>query len=134
MKRRELVIRIGSLLLLLPASRLVSACGGTSGPTTGGGDGGTGNGTGGDADAGLQDLTFTSSAADGHTHTVTLEATMLNDSPASGAQKTTSVADGHTHTVSLTEAELDAIAAGQTVQKETTPASGHTHTYEFRRS
>jgi hypothetical protein len=131
MNRRQLMFQMGSVLLLLPAARLVSACGGESPnpPGNSGADGGTG------ADGGSSTpLSFTSSDDGGHTHTVQLEMSLLTDSPAEGAQKTTSSNSGHTHTVALTEAELDSIQAGNTVTKATSQDSGHTHTFTFRKS
>jgi hypothetical protein len=117
MNRREVIFRIGGVLLAIPASRVLSACGGDSG-------GGTSP----------QSLTFTSSTDLGHIHTVSLQLTEISNPPTAGVNKTTSNEVGHTHMVSLTAAELDSIAAGNTVTKATTNDDNHTHTFAFRKS
>jgi hypothetical protein len=110
MERREVLVRIGGLLLALPASRVLLACG-----TDGGG------GT----------LTFTSSNDLDHTHTVAFQLTELSTPPASGVTKQTSRDLGHTHMVALTEAELASIHSGGSVTKTTSEDDGHTHTFTF---
>lgn len=130
MNRRELVIRVGALLLVLPAAKVLSACGGDDG-----GNGGGGNGGGGGTDAGTSgSLNFTSSSDQGHTHTVSLTLASITDSPATGVDRDTSIDAGHLHSVSLSEADLDSINAGNTVSKTTTNVSGHTHTFDFRKT
>jgi hypothetical protein len=128
MKRRE-VLRIGSLIVLLPAAtRLLVACGGDNGNGNGNGDAGL-NG----ADGGTQRLTFTSSVDQAHQHTVALEPAELSTPPAAGVTKNTSLDAGHLHTVELSEAELADIDGGGTVTKTTSLVSGHTHTFAFSR-
>ena len=111
MERRAVLIRIGGLLLALPASRVLLACGSDNG-----------NG---------QTLTFTSSNDLGHTHTVGLQITELSAPSASGVTKATSNVEAHTHTVQLSEAELASIQAGGSVTKTTSEDDGHTHTFTF---
>jgi hypothetical protein len=53
MDRRQVLIRLGGVLLAIPASRILMACG--------------------SSDNGTQGLQFTSSNELGHTHTVTLQ-------------------------------------------------------------
>ena len=114
MKRREVIFRIGGILLAIPASRVLMACGSDSG---------------GDANS----FHFTSSFDDGHTHTVNLLKTDVTVSPAAGVTETTSFDNSHTHTVALTEADLDSINAGNTVTKTTSEDAtpGHVHTHQF---
>jgi hypothetical protein len=116
MERREMVLRLGTLVLALPAGHLLAACGGDD------------SGSGAQADA----LTFTSSVDDGHRHTVTIERASLTDSPPAGVQRVTSSDTGHNHVVVLTEADLDTINAGQTVTRQSTEDDGHSHTFVFR--
>jgi hypothetical protein len=121
MKRRELLVRVGSLAVWLPASRLLVGCGGSNESS---------NDTG-----GPPSLRFTSSTDDGHSHQVALEVAIIEDPPASGTQPTTSEASGHVHTVVLTEADLVLIRDNQPVTKSTTiDATGHSHSFTFRRS
>lgn len=110
LERRELLIRMGGLLLVLPATRMLLACGG---------------------DSGGQTLTFTSSNDLDHTHTVLLQVTELSAPPAAGVDKTTSNVLSHTHTVALTEAELASIEAGSSVTKTTSEDDAHSHTFTF---
>ncbi len=116
MNRREVIFRIGGLLLVIPASRVLTACG----------SGGNSN-----------TLTFTTSFNDSHTHTVSLELSEITTPPAAGVTKITSLNSSHTHTVSLTEADLASIDAGNTVTKTTsedeTPGHVHTHTVDFHK-
>ena len=118
MNRREVIFRIGGILLAIPASRVLMACGSDSG-------------------ANPSSLSFTSSFDDGHTHTVSLLLTDISAPPVGGVTKTTSNDLSHTHTVSLTEAEFDSIQAGNPVTKTTsedeTPGHVHTHQIAFHK-
>jgi hypothetical protein len=114
MNRREVIVKFGGLLLALPASRVLMACGSDSGGSP-------------------QSLTFTSSNDLGHTHTVGLQVTELTTPPSGGVTKTTSNVMAHTHQVSLSAAELDSIDLGSTVTKTTTMDDGHTHTFAFHK-
>jgi len=111
MERRELLIRMGGLLLVLPASRVLLGCGSSSG--------------------GGQTLTYTTSTELDHTHSVTLQVTDLTAPPANGVDKTTSNVLSHTHTVALSEADLASIEGGTSVTKTTSFDDGHTHTVTF---
>jgi hypothetical protein len=113
MNRREVIVKMGGLLLVLPAAKILMACGSDSGSGT---------------------LTFISSTDLGHSHTVGLQVTEINTPPSGGVTKTTSNDLNHTHTVSLTSAELDSIATGSTVTKTTSMDDSHTHTFDFKKS
>jgi hypothetical protein len=119
MNRREVIVKMGGLLLILPAARVLMGCGSDSGTDP-------------------NSIRFTSSLDDGHTHTVSLQVTEISSPPAGGVTKTTSFDQSHTHTVSLTGADLDSIQAGNTVTKTTsedaTPGHVHTHTFDFKKS
>ena len=118
MNRREVIFRVGGILLAIPASRILMACGSDSGGNP-------------------NSLSFTSSNDENHTHTVSLLLTDISTPPAAGVTKTTSLDDAHTHTVSLTEADLESINAGNVVTKTTsedeTPGFVHTHTFAFHK-
>ena len=119
MNRREVIFRIGGILLAIPASQVLMACGSDSGGNP-------------------NSLTFTSSLDDNHTHTVSLQLSDITSPPAAGATETTSLNQSHTHTVTLTETDFASINAGNTVTKTTsedeTPGHVHTHTFDFRKS
>jgi hypothetical protein len=114
MDRREVIVKLGGVLLLLPASRVLMACGSDSGGNP-------------------QSLTFTSSNDQGHTHSAVLQLTEITTPPSAGVTKTTSNNFAHTHQVSLTAAELDSIDMGNTVTRTTTMDDGHTHTFAFHK-
>jgi len=113
MNRREVILRVGGILLAIPASRVLMACGGDSGT----------------ADS----FHFTSSFEDNHTHTVDLAKVDVSSPPSGGKTETTSFDQSHNHTVTLTEADFQAINAGQTVNKTTSEdeTPGHVHTHQF---
>lgn len=128
MNRRKVLIQFGSIALILPAARLVAACGGAK---TGGGGAGSGTPSPQYEDPAAGSLRFTSSEVDGHTHAITLDRSTIDSPTAGGIQKQTTTDAGHLHAVELTEADLNAIQAGQVVQKTTTSNSGHSHSFEF---
>ena len=116
MKRREFLIRVGSLAIWVPATRLLSGCAANE-------------------DAGARPaLTFVSSTVNAHSHRLTLEVAILESPPSSGVQPETTSAAGHVHTVVLTEADLLAIGERQTVTKITSVDSGHSHVFNFQRT
>jgi hypothetical protein len=84
----------------------------------------------------------TSGVALGHTHDICVAASDLTSPPAAGMTYTTtpSVLNGlaHTHSISLTQAQLQAIQAGQSVMVETSSPStaaiaSHTHSFAIVR-
>ena len=117
MNRREVIIRVGGILLAIPASRVLMACGGGSGATS------------------SNSLQFTSSPGDidNHIHTVDLAKADISAPPAGGRTETTSLNANHTHTVTLTEADFASIDAGNVVTKTTSEdeTPGHVHTHQF---
>jgi len=116
MNRREAILRVGGILLVIPAARLLMACGGDSGSSS---------------------LHFTSSNDLNHTHTVDLSSADVSSPPAAGKTETTSFDDSHTHTVTLTETDFQTISSGGSVTKTTsedeTPGFVHTHTFLFHK-
>jgi hypothetical protein len=77
-----------------------------------------------------QDMSYTSSIVDGHSHSITLEASLFIGPPLHLSRQTTE-ADNHTHLVMLTDGELRTIAAGGTVIKNTSINDSHLHTFTF---
>jgi hypothetical protein len=158
MKRREFLVKGGSVLLILPAGWAVTSCDDSSNDntippnTTDAGSNGSGGaatpastGTGGSGGAapapaggtggtaGSAHLTFTSSVVAGHSHQFDVDMAVLQQPLSAGLSGNTTVADGHVHTVELSVAELGQIVAGQVVTKETSLANSHTHTFQFHR-
>jgi hypothetical protein len=75
-------------------------------------------------------IVYTSSNADGHSHTFSLDVAALSSPPSAGVSGQTS-ASGHTHSVSITAAQLQTINAGQSVSVTTGNAAGHVHVFTF---
>ena len=115
MNRREVIFRVGGLLLALPASRVLLACGGDSGG------------------ANANSLRFISSSDLGHTHFFFLDKNEITNPPTAGIDRLTTNDLAHTHSVTLTEADLDNINAGQTVSITTSNDDNHTHTFNFHK-
>lgn len=75
--------------------------------------------------------TFTSNTVDGHTHTVTLEKSEIENPPDGGISKNTSYSGGHTHTFSMTQQQLMDVKNGQTVTVSDSVVSNHQHDYDI---
>jgi hypothetical protein len=116
MERRAFLVRVGTLALWVPASRLLVGC------------------TNSDEAGGPPSLTFTSTLDNGHSHRVSLEVAIIENPPADGAEPRTTEAGGHMHTVILSEDDLVLIRDNQTVTRTTSEEAGHTHAFTFRRS
>ncbi len=125
MNRRKFVVQLGSVLIVLPAGRVLLGCSGKESYENKN-DAGTDAG-------GEQALTFTSSVESGHSHTAQLQITEITSPPAGGLVRDTSVTSGHLHTVELTQADLSSIDAGSTVTKTTSVVANHSHTFEFKK-
>ena len=76
---------------------------------------------------------FSSTTAQGHTHSVTITRSEIESPPQGGITKTTTSGGGHTHSVSMTQQQLSDVRAGQTVTVTDTNVSGHTHDYQISR-
>lgn len=130
--RREFFTSVGRLVVLLPAgAALVAACGSSTS----------------NADCASADTVMTTGAAlivvstcngagSGHTHDFTVMATDLATPPAAGVSSNTSPYDDdqHVHTVALTQANLQAIQAGQTVAITSGTTLTHSHVFNFRKA
>ncbi len=74
----------------------------------------------------------TSSNGTGHTHTVTISLTNVNDPPSNDITLNTSSA-GHVHQIVLTQTDYEDLAAGNTIQKNTiSDSTGHSHTFSIK--
>lgn len=81
----------------------------------------------------------TSSVTLGHTHSLCVPLSDLDNPPAAGATYLTTTTDGHQHQVTLTQAQLMMVAQGQTVNVTTSTASapgftGHTHAFAVQKA
>lgn len=112
MQRREFLVRLGGVVIAVPALLELVGCG-DDGPT--------------DAPRGY-DVTNASDST-GHTHQIRV---LCGDLTAGGAVTYTSTSAGHTHTVSLTMADIQMIVGGGQVTKTSSSGGGHTHNWTVR--
>ena len=75
---------------------------------------------------------ITSSNGTGHTHTVTISQSNVDNPPSNDITLNTS-ASGHVHQIILTQTDYENLAAGKTIQKNTTSDNtGHSHTFSIK--
>ena len=111
MERREFLFRLGCAIVTAPAILSIAACGGGGGTST--------TVTGGD-------FTVTSSVNDAHTHDITVKAADL--AAGVSVTYTSTNAGGHVHTVTLTPAIINDINSGKGDTVSANPdATGHGH-------
>ena len=108
MQRREFLVRLGGVLVAVPATLTAISCGGDD-----------------DDDTPSGDFTITSDGA-AHTHKVTIKCADLSSSSEVSYTSTTDA--GHNHMFSLTGAELTSIKGGGSVTKMVMNA---THSHNF---
>jgi hypothetical protein len=125
--RREFLTTAGKLVVAVPAGwvLLQAGCGGSGAENCDNANGVVVTAT---------EVTVTSQCASGHVHAFDITTQELASPPQSGISGPTTESDGHTHTVSLTQSELQNIQAGTPVNKITNNVNGHTHVFNFRKS
>ena len=74
---------------------------------------------------------ITSSVDDGHSHSVNISQSNVDNPPTSNVILTT-ICPGHTHKITLTQSNYQDLMEGKTVFKTSTPSSGHTHTFSIK--
>jgi len=75
--------------------------------------------------------TFSSSTAQGHVHSVTIQRSTIENPPSGGISMSTSTSSGHTHTFSMTQQQLQNVKDGQTVTVTDSEVQNHTHDYDI---
>ncbi|OGD15268.1 MAG: hypothetical protein A2V76_08230 [Candidatus Aminicenantes bacterium RBG_16_63_14] len=73
--------------------------------------------------------TFTSTSNSGHTHSITIQRTEIQNPPAAGITRQTSSSGGHTHTFTMTQAELQTVNGGGSVGITTSVSDLHDHAF-----
>jgi hypothetical protein len=112
MNRRNFLSSGAILALCIPAALVSSRCGGATEPE----------------DPNAQ-RTFTSTSDDGHTHTITIQRSEVQNPPASGITRQTSTSTAHTHQFSMTQAELMTVNGGGSVNVTTSVTNVHDHSF-----
>lgn len=85
----------------------------------------------GDGTQNENEKSFQSTTAQGHTHSVTIQRSEIENPPENGISRSTSLSGGHTHTFSMTQQQLQNVNAGETVKVTDSVVSGHSHEYEI---
>jgi hypothetical protein len=83
--------------------------------------------------SGIDQKVFTSSSTNGHTHTVIISQSEIENTPAGGISRQVSLSDGHTHTFSMTQAELLLVKNGNVVEVFDSEVSNHSHRYRIEK-
>ena len=76
---------------------------------------------------------FTSSVTLGHTHTITINKSDIDNPPAGGINTVTSVSLGHTHTFMMSQSDLQNVQAGNTDVVTTGDTGGHAHDFTIQK-
>ena len=128
LNRREFLTTAAGGFVTLLLTPILSACGSDSSPSTST----TTNPTNPTCDGAGE----TSSVTLGHTHTLCVPRSDLDNPPVAGATYTTGPAatDGHQHQVVMTQAQLMLVSQGQTVNVMTTTIEGHTHDFAVQKA
>ena len=84
----------------------------------------------GNGDSNLFSITSTSDS--GHSHSVTISRSNVNDPPGSDVTLTSTSNSGHIHNITLTQSDYESLAAGNTIIKTSTTNSGHDHTFSIK--
>ena len=99
---------IAGLLMFLSQTRCKSPAGPTTPPT---------------------ENSFTSTSVNGHTHSITIQNSEVQNPPAAGISRETSSTSGHTHTFTMTQADLQNVMGGGTATIVTAITSSHQHSF-----
>ncbi len=136
MDRREFLSRGAGALLVLPFGLFLVRCSSSDGggtttytPPTQPAPTPTGNPPAAPPSVQGQNVVYTSSVTNLHSHSFAVPSAAFSSPPAAGISGDTSLAQAHNHSLVITQADLQAAAAGQTVIKESSNTLGHTHTF-----
>ncbi len=77
-------------------------------------------------------FTVSSSVDGGHSHTVIILNSDVDDPPGSGKTLTSGSSGSHTHQIALTNSDYQSLQDGKTVVKTSTTNSGHSHTFTIK--
>ncbi len=77
--------------------------------------------------------TFISTSNSGHTHSVKINRSEIENPPGAGITRQTSLSSGHTHTFSMSQAQLQNVNGGNKVEITDSVSSGHSHKYTIEK-
>ena len=75
---------------------------------------------------------ITSSIVSGHSHSVTISRSRVNNPPTNDVTLTTTNNSEHIHNITLTQSNFESLMNGETIIKTSTNNSGHTHTFSIK--
>ena len=122
MERRSFILKAGALFSL-PLIITEIGCDGYGDSNT------TSPNTGNDDDKFYDPIT--SSIDSGHSHSVSISRSNVDDPPSNDVTLTTT-SSGHIHTITLTQSNYQDLMDGKTIIKTSTLDSGHTHTFSIK--
>ena len=117
MKRRTFIVKAGALFSL-PLIITEIGC-----DSFGGSD---------DVTAPPDSITVNSSSSSGHTHSVFVLLSHIDNPPTMEVTITTSRNSSHTHSITLTENDFVRLANMETITKTSTTADRHNHTFSIK--
>ena len=117
MERRTFIVKAG-VLFSLPLVITEIGC-----DSYGGSD---------DVTAPPNSITVNSSSSSGHTHSISVLLSDIDDPPTMERTITTSRSSSHTHTITLTENDFVRLANMETITKTSTIDDSHSHTFSIK--
>ena len=126
MERRSFILKAGALFSL-PLIITEIGCDGYGDSNTTAPDNDDNNNDNGNSSS----FSIESSVDSGHSHSVNISQSNVDNPPASNVTLTT-ICPGHTHKITLTQSDYESLMNGNTIFKTSTLDSGHTHTFSIK--
>ena len=86
----------------------------------------------GPADNSSDSKTIISSSSSGHTHSLNISLTIVDNPPTMDLTITTSSSSGHTHKITLSTSDIERLTNMETIIKTSTTNSNHFHTFSIK--
>jgi len=80
-------------------------------------------------DTSTDNFTISSSYDSGHSHSITIQISYIENPPQSSKTLTSTSSGGHTHSIVLTTSDFQSLEMGETVIKTSSLSGGHTHSF-----
>jgi len=75
-------------------------------------------------------ITSISTYENGHSHTIQIERSLVENPPSNG--RTFTSTGSHTHSVTLSSSDFQTLSNGSTLTKTSSSSDGHTHGFNFK--